>query len=78
MHMLMEKKRRYVRTGCVYCEFTNRGRTSPRFARGSRPERMFRYVGEITVRGKRFRFRSTNLNNVRLWVDSMVKRHEDE
>lgn len=39
---------------------------------------MFRYVGEITVRGKRFRFRSTNLNNVRLWVASMVKRYEDE
>lgn len=34
-----------------------------------------RWVGEITVGYKRFRFRSTNLRNVEAWVRMMVEKY---
>ncbi len=62
------------RTGCIYSEFTNSGRRSMRFARGSnKPVYSSRWVGEIEIGCKRYRFRSTNLKNVEAWVQRMVK-----
>lgn len=64
------------RTGCIYSEFTNKGRSSVRYVRGSTPVHCFRWVGEICIGGKRHRFRSTNLGNVRFRIDTMIARGE--
>lgn len=65
------------RTGTYYSEFTNKGRSSrkaaPRGVGGN--VYAYRWVGEIMVNGKRYRKRSTNLNNVLYWLDMMVKRY---
>ena len=62
------------RTGCIYSEFTNKGRRSMRFARGSnKPVYSSRWVGEIVINRKRYRFRSTNYKNVEAWVQRMAK-----
>ena len=66
------------RKGCIYSEFTNKGRRSMRLARGCKPVFCFRWVGEITVHGKRHRFRLTNYDNVRFWLDCMVRRYADK
>lgn len=64
------------RKGCIYSEFTNKGRTSTRYVRGCKPVRCFRWVGEIQVDRKRYRFRSTNYGNVRFWLDTMIAHYQ--
>lgn len=63
------------RRGCIYSEMTNKGRRSMRFVRGAKPVYCFRWVGEIVVYGKRYRFRSTNYANVMFWLDCMVSKY---
>lgn len=54
------------RTGCIYSEWQNNcGRGVARAGR-------LRWVGEIHIRGKRYRFRSTNYANVAGWLQKMV------
>ena len=66
------------RTGCIYSEFTNKGRSSTRYVRGCKPVRGFRVkYGEIQINGKRYRFRSTNHHNVRFWLDVMIAKSDD-
>lgn len=65
------------RKGCIYSEFTNKGNHSLRYVRGSKPVICARWVAEIQVHGKRYRFRSTNLMNVRMWLDDMVSKYGD-
>ena len=36
-----------------------------------------RWVAEISYHGKRFRFRSTDFNNVRSWLNAMSDRYSD-
>ena len=36
-----------------------------------------RWVAEISYHGKRFRFRSTDFDNVRSWLNSMSDRYSD-
>ena len=67
------------RSGCIYSEETNPGLHSPIVAKGvGLIPRKFRWVGEITIHGRRYRFRSTNYNNVQFWVDMMVQRYKNE
>lgn len=64
------------RTGTIYSEFTNKGRSSVRYKRGCKPIYCFRWVGEISIRGKRYRFRSTNRYNVEMWVEDMIRKQD--
>lgn len=65
------------RTGTIYSEITNKGRsTVARRVRGTNKQiYTSRWVGEIVVNYKRYRFRSTNFDNVRHWVDMMVEKY---
>lgn len=63
------------RHGCIYSEMTNKGRCSTKYVRGAKPLYCFRWVGEITVHGKRFRFRSTNRDNVVAWLEDMQRKY---
>lgn len=65
------------RTGTIYSEITNKGRsTVARGVRGTNKQiYTSRWVGEIVVNYKRYRFRSTNFDNVRHWVDMMVEKY---
>lgn len=63
------------RHGCLYSEMTNKGRCSTKYTRGAKPLYCFRWVGEITVHGKRFRFRSTNRSNVVAWLEDMRRKY---
>lgn len=36
-----------------------------------------RWVAEISYHGKRFRFRSTDFDNVRIWLNAMSDRYSD-
>lgn len=78
-----QKKCRY-RTGCIYAEVTNDGRhrseggmSSVRYVRtvGMVPGRKHRWVGEISINGKRHRFRSTNRMNVVFFIREMVMKY---
>ncbi|MDE7440913.1 MAG: hypothetical protein K2M69_01950 [Muribaculaceae bacterium] len=62
------------RTGTIYSEMTNKGRSSVRYKRGCEPIYCFRWVGEITINGKRYRCRSANRANVEAWLDSMLQK----
>lgn len=75
------------RTGTIYCEVQRnykgreqRGCGSPgRFVKGVGlvvSERR-RWVGEIEYHRVRFRFRSTNLENVKAWVREMSEKYSD-
>lgn len=64
------------RTGCLYSEMTNKGRCSTKYVRGAKPIYCFRYVAEISIHGKRHRFRSTNWGNYRAWLDDMIVKVE--
>lgn len=64
------------RTGCLYSEMTNKGRCSTKYVRGAKPIYCFRYVAEISIHGKRHRFRSTNWGNCRAWLDDMIAKAE--
>lgn len=72
-------KRGRKRTGCIYSEITNHGRST--IARGIRGCNTViytsRWVGEICVNYKRYRFRSTNYDNVRWWLSQMCARFSD-
>lgn len=73
----MKQEAAAYRTGCLYGEMTNKGRCSTRYVRGAKPVRCFRWVAEITVFGKRHRFRSTSYANARFWLDCTVERYGD-
>lgn len=69
-----------IRTGTIYSEITT---DSHRKGRGcgaltnvgfGKIYSKFRWVAEIRYHGKRYRFRSTNYNNVRLWLDDMCRK----
>lgn len=62
------------RTGSLYSEFTNKGRSSARYVRGCKPVYCFRWVAEITIHGKRHRFRSTSYYNCRAWLNDMIEK----
>lgn len=71
------------RTGCIYSEMTTDGYRKGRgcgeltnYGYG-RVYSKFRWVAEIVYHRKRYRFRSTNYNNVRAWLDDMVERFND-
>ena len=64
------------RTGCLYSEMTNKGRCSTKYVRGAKPIYCFRYVAEISIHGKRHRFRSTNWGNCRARLDDMIAKAE--
>ena len=36
-----------------------------------------RWVAEIMVNRKRYRFRSTNYDNVRWWLNTMIEKYSD-
>lgn len=67
------------RTGCIYSEITNKGRST--IARGVRGCNTViytsRWVGEICVNYKCYRFRSTNRDNVEWWLSQMCARFSD-
>lgn len=66
------------RRGTLYEEYTNPGNVhaAGRFVRGvGMVGYKHRYVAEITVKGKRYRFRSTNYDNCRAWLNDMVEKH---
>lgn len=69
-----------IRRGCIYSEMTydvrRKGRESSGLTNyGCRSvAKKFRWVAEIRYHGKRYRFRSTNFNNVRAWLDDMVRK----
>lgn len=67
----------YVRRGVIYSEMTNSGRCSTRYVRGCKPIYCFRWVGEISINGRRHRFRSTNRNNVEAWLNDMINKAAD-
>jgi len=64
------------RKGCIYSEFTNKGRNSTRYVKGCKPIYCYRWVGEISINVKRHRFRSTSYENVRFWLDTMIAKDE--
>lgn len=54
-----------MRKGCIYSEWQNNlGRGGVRAGR-------LRWVAEIHIRGKRYRFRSTNYANAAGWLEKM-------
>lgn len=65
------------RHGYIYSEMTNHGRCSTKLVKGAPPVYCFRWVGEIMVNGKRFRFRSTNRDNVEAWLEDMRRKYAD-
>lgn len=67
-----------VRTGTIYSEMTNKGRCSTKYVRGAKPVYCFRWVAEIQIHGKRYRFRSTSMANAEFWLENMVNRYADE
>lgn len=67
---MLKRKRR----GCIYSEEQrNLGRAS--FRRGVGYVSRTRWVAEISIFGKRHRFRSTNYGNCRRWLDSMIMKY---
>lgn len=64
------------RKGCIYSEFTNKGRRSVRYFKGCAPVYCFRWVGEICIRRKRYRFRSTSRHNVEMWLADMINKQD--
>lgn len=58
------------RTGTIYIESHVR-----RYVRGVGLVSGHRYVGEITVDGKRYRKRSAYLSVVEFWLKNMIERH---
>lgn len=68
------------RKGCIYSEITNAGHsTLGHFVRGTNKRIMkSRWVGEMRVNGKRYRFRSTNRDNVEWWLKMMREKHGDD
>ena len=75
------------RKGCIYSEIKRN--TKGRVQRGCGsaghlvrdvgfvPSETRRWVGEITIQNKRYRFRSTNLYAVQAWLKEMVQKYGD-
>ena len=72
-HILKSGGKR-IRHGSIYNEFTNKGRSSVRYKRGCKPIYCFRWVAEISINGKRYRFRSTNRKNAEAWLEDMIRK----
>lgn len=53
--------------GCIYIENSSRGKRSPKTPR---------FVAEITIRGRRYRFRSTQLYPVQCWLEQKQREAE--
>lgn len=70
----LQPRREYYR-GCIYQEIQtshgNSGTFGMRAVRGVGLVPVHKWVGEITICGHRYRFRSTNYRNVRWWLDRM-------
>lgn len=66
-----------IRTGTIYSEWYNpgKGRGRGELSCPGCPSKKFRWVAEISVYGKRYRFRSTNYGNVRRWLDMMCQKY---
>lgn len=58
------------RSGHIYSEFTNKGIVHK--VGGKTNVYGFRYVAEISIHRKRYRFRSTNYSNCQRWMDRMI------
>lgn len=74
------------RTGTIYVEVqrnlgksrNSSGNFGRSFVKGVGLVQRRRYVAEIMVMGKRYRFRSTNYYNCKWWLSQMVNRYENE
>lgn len=74
------------RTGTIYVEVqrntgkrrNSSGNFGAQFVRGVGMVQRRRFVAEITVLGKRYRFRSTNYDNCRFWIEQMRNRYANE
>lgn len=62
------------RRGTIWSEMTNKGRCSTKYVKGAKPVYCFRWVGAIQVYGKRYKFRSTNRDNVEAWLEDMRRK----
>ena len=75
------------RKGCIYEEEQRNYRGRAQSGRGTQgrlvkgvgwvSQKRRRWVAEISYHGKRFRFRSTDFNNVRSWLNAMSDRYSD-
>ena len=66
------------RHGNIYSEMTNKGRSSVRYVRGAKPIYCFRWVAEISIHGKRYRFRTTSYRNAEAWLSDQVAKAAGE
>lgn len=66
------------RTGTIYSEMTNKGRSSVRYVRGSKPIYCFNWVAEIQIDCKRYRKRSKSRAVVERWLEEMKVRYGGE
>ena len=75
------------RKGCIYEEEQRNYRGRAQSGRGTQgrlmkgvvwvSQKRRRWVAEISYHGKRFRFRSTDFDNVRSWLNAMSDRYSD-
>lgn len=75
------------RRGCIYEEEQRNYKGRAQSGRGTQgrivkgvgwvSQTRRRWVAEISYHGKRFRFRSTDFNNVRSWLNAMSDRYSD-
>ena len=75
------------RKGCIYEEEQRNYKGRAQSGRGTQCRLMKgvgwvsqtrrRWVAEISYHGKRFRFRSTDFDNVRSWLNAMSDRYSD-
>lgn len=54
--------------GCIYMETSSRGQHSPKTRR---------FVAEISIQGRRYRFRSTQLYPVQCWLEEKQREAEE-
>lgn len=74
--MLTQRTYKATRRGTIYPEVTNKGsrRTPP--SDEIMPVYFCRWVAEIHIRKKRYRFRSTSYDNARSWLDEMISKQD--
>ena len=75
------------RRGCIYEEEQRNYKGRAQSGRGTQgrlvkgvgwvSQTLRRWVAEISYHGKRFRFRSTDFDNVRSWLNAMSDRYSD-
>ncbi len=65
----------YERTGCIYSEMTNKGRSSVKYIRGCKPRYCFNWVGEIVINRKRYRKRNKSRAVIERWIEEMKVRY---